>query len=460
MTTAQPDLHRVVGRRRRRAAAPQRLRIVSLLDALENLYPQQLMHVLQALDQATRLDSPEHGEDSSDVENGDESGLFDQNIVVESVVERSDVDEEGHPEPIDSRALDLDALQPLSGERQEATSRENSFEQDGHDEDGESGEDDRNSEEEGARFEFGAWDSAGDEDDEEWEEVDDEEGEEEDDEANDNGAEGTVVEVEEEAVPEGAPDEDPEDQPSVTREHRNSLFRGRNIEGNLHRYLQSFVQTLGGQNVEVRLELPDGPFYVGNPGDYLDARGFDNFLQQSAENDNSRRGAPPAAKTAIDDLSTIQIENHHVEDGFAICSICKDVFGLGDAAKQLPCLHLYHHDCILPWLSSRNSCPMCRYELPTDDPDYEIHKQIEIRLHEAYEPPNTAEQLGGEDIFIPVQSQVADSPAAVEVSVSLPGHIITDLIPSTSSQISVEQIQQNSEALTTAENHSNRVGKE
>uniref|UniRef100_T1JEP0 E3 ubiquitin-protein ligase RNF181 n=1 Tax=Strigamia maritima TaxID=126957 RepID=T1JEP0_STRMM len=43
--------------------------------------------------------------------------------------------------------------------------------------------------------------------------------------------------------------------------------------------------------------------------------------------------------------------------------------------KKLPCKHFFHVECILPRLKNTSSCPVCRLELPTDDPEYEDHNK-------------------------------------------------------------------------------------
>lgn len=115
-----------------------------------------------------------------------------------------------------------------------------------------------------------------------------------------------------------------------------------------------------------------GPLRLpGTIGDYFVGPGLEHLIQQLAENDPNKYGTPPAAKSAIDALPVISISEGHLGTDAAQCAVCKEEFELGSQVKQLPCNHMYHPDCILPWLEQHNSCPVCRYELPTDDPDYE-----------------------------------------------------------------------------------------
>ncbi|CAJ2677453.1 unnamed protein product [Trifolium pratense] len=62
------------------------------------------------------------------------------------------------------------------------------------------------------------------------------------------------------------------------------------------------------------------------------------------------------------------------------CVICKDEMRVGRDVCQLPCQHLFHWMCILPWLGNKNTCPCCRFRLPSDDVFGEIQRLWEILL--------------------------------------------------------------------------------
>ncbi|PIN00717.1 Ubiquitin--protein ligase [Handroanthus impetiginosus] len=104
--------------------------------------------------------------------------------------------------------------------------------------------------------------------------------------------------------------------------------------------------------------------------EFLLGSGFDRLLDQLAQIEANGIGRidsnPPASKAAIESLPTIEIIDQHVAVE-SYCAVCKEAFELGSEAREMPCKHLYHQDCILPWLSLRNSCPVCRHELPTDN---------------------------------------------------------------------------------------------
>ncbi|XP_008785560.2 E3 ubiquitin-protein ligase RDUF1-like [Phoenix dactylifera] len=107
--------------------------------------------------------------------------------------------------------------------------------------------------------------------------------------------------------------------------------------------------------------------------EFLMGSGFDRILDQLAQIEmngvGDGRGCdhPPASKSAIESMPTVEIVASHISTD-SHCAVCKEPFELGVEAREMPCKHIYHHDCILPWLSLRNSCPVCRHALPSDVP--------------------------------------------------------------------------------------------
>lgn len=66
------------------------------------------------------------------------------------------------------------------------------------------------------------------------------------------------------------------------------------------------------------------------------------------------------------------------------CLICCDTFAAGHTVITLPCQHVMHEACVLPWLQRRNTCPCCRLALPLD-PRAAAAEAAEARLREAME---------------------------------------------------------------------------
>lgn len=80
----------------------------------------------------------------------------------------------------------------------------------------------------------------------------------------------------------------------------------------------------------------------------------------------------PAAVAAVVALPS-------VEAGPArACVICREEMGEGRHVCKLPCGHLFHWKCVIPWLRKTNTCPSCRFQLPTDDVIGEIRRLWDV----------------------------------------------------------------------------------
>mmetsp|Transcript_54504 Transcript_54504/g.118021 ORF Transcript_54504/g.118021 Transcript_54504/m.118021 type:complete len:328 (+) Transcript_54504:93-1076(+) len=62
------------------------------------------------------------------------------------------------------------------------------------------------------------------------------------------------------------------------------------------------------------------------------------------------------------------------------CAICREGFALGDVLRKMPCGHEFHNGCIVPWLRSNNTCPVCRLRLPEAETEEEEDDDSMLRV--------------------------------------------------------------------------------
>ncbi|XP_043091369.1 RING finger protein 150a isoform X1 [Puntigrus tetrazona] len=110
------------------------------------------------------------------------------------------------------------------------------------------------------------------------------------------------------------------------------------------------------------------------------------FRYANARDRNQRR-LGDAAKKAISKLQvrTIRKGDKETESDFDNCAVCIEDYKPNDVVRILPCRHVFHKNCVDPWLQDHRTCPMCKMNIlkalgipPNTDcsddipPDYEM----------------------------------------------------------------------------------------
>ena len=85
---------------------------------------------------------------------------------------------------------------------------------------------------------------------------------------------------------------------------------------------------------------------------------FDQFfsLIGNRENPTDQEILNELPETQIEDVNKLDTEKKN-------CVICLEDFKNGDKACVLPCVHLFHTNCIQQWLKTKNFCPICKFKL-------------------------------------------------------------------------------------------------
>lgn len=99
---------------------------------------------------------------------------------------------------------------------------------------------------------------------------------------------------------------------------------------------------------------------------------FEQGFEPQGDADPRKKEALGASASTLRNLPRVKVTGYDIAANESPeCSVCLDDLQIGALALRIPCGHLFHEECVKEWLKKSNECPVCRWELPTDDRDYE-----------------------------------------------------------------------------------------
>ncbi|WKX88812.1 hypothetical protein Q1695_008441 [Nippostrongylus brasiliensis] len=133
----------------------------------------------------------------------------------------------------------------------------------------------------------------------------------------------------------------------------------------MHPLLGQVLSNLGDPHMQVRIHIGDdrdgtmhGPF-----GDYVwGENGMDRIVTQLLNQMDGNVRPVGLTEQQINKLPIIKVSEDHVKKDTQ-CTTCFEDFKLGELVVELLCRHIFHTQCVVPWLQQRPSCPICRQEV-------------------------------------------------------------------------------------------------
>lgn len=99
---------------------------------------------------------------------------------------------------------------------------------------------------------------------------------------------------------------------------------------------------------------------IGN-GTSTDTLLIQSNMEITNTDDHTTSSSPVARRQQPLQLQPSTSLNHDSLSFNAMCSICLEEYEEGEMLRMLPCHHMFHTECIVPWLTERfPNCPLCK----------------------------------------------------------------------------------------------------
>ncbi|VDN01880.1 unnamed protein product [Thelazia callipaeda] len=129
------------------------------------------------------------------------------------------------------------------------------------------------------------------------------------------------------------------------------------------RFLNQLLSDLSAQGTQVQLQITrepnaQGTIFHGLLSDYaFGENGLDQIVTQLLN--QFEGGSTPVDPKLLANLPMTTVEKKHIESD-AQCTTCMETFKENEVVAILDCQHIFHRECILPWLTRSDTCPVCR----------------------------------------------------------------------------------------------------
>ncbi|KAF8665286.1 hypothetical protein AX16_000307 [Volvariella volvacea WC 439] len=167
--------------------------------------------------------------------------------------------------------------------------------------------------------------------------------------------------------------------------------------------MAQYLMSLLGHRHPLSEMLAAGRGNPGRMGDYVfNQEALDQIITQLMETSNANRPVP-ATEEVIEKLQrdVLELGSPLLEKD---CAVCKEQFSVKTTDPEelvvvtLPCHHPFHQPCILPWLKSSGTCPVCRYAL-VPQPNHHPPGQDQDQHRPADGPSHSRSGSGSSGIF-------------------------------------------------------------